>query len=201
MNPNKQSDEQAMSIAWKSMSIEQRMDHLDEVLFNAKLDREARSGMNQMVIKREREQAAEAKRRDAELSKRERLLATRELLLETRTLLLAEREKKSGLIVDPGQPAGSAIGFSRSELIEISDAISSVLDLALCKGDPDGHEKRYGTLTLLHEAQAKILPVAFSFTINNTVWGPARSQQIADLRVAQGLPAAPTNSERAGWQR
>lgn len=145
MKPSKQNDEQAMAIAWKGMSLEQRMDHLDEVFSNAKFEREARSGMNQMAIKREREQAAEAKKRDAELSKRERLL-------ETRARLLEQREK-------------------------------------------------YGTLTLLHEAQAKILPVAFSFTINDTTWGPARSQQIADLRVAQGLSAAPTNSERAGWQR
>lgn len=194
MKPSKQNDEQAMAIAWKGMSLEQRMDHLDEVFFNAKFEREARSGMNQMVIKREREQAAEAKKRDAELSKRERLL-------ETRARLLEQREKESGLIVDPGQSAGLAIGFSRAELIEISDSISAALGLALSTGDPERHEKRYGTLTLLHEAQAKILPVAFSFTINDTPWGPARSQQIADLRVAQGLSAAPTNSERAGWQR
>lgn len=53
------------------------------------------------------------------------------------------------------------INFTSLELIEISDAISAALDRALAGGDPEGHEKRYGMLTVLHEAQSKILPVAF----------------------------------------
>lgn len=92
------------------------------------------------------------------------------------------------------------IDFTRLELIEISDAISAALDRALAEGDPEGHEKRYGMLTLLHEAQAKILPVAFNFRIDDTDWGPERAQQIAALRVAQGLPETPSAAERTGWR-
>lgn len=91
------------------------------------------------------------------------------------------------------------INFTYLELIEISDAISAALDLALAKGDPEGHEKRYGMLTVLHEAQTKILPVALNFHINDTEWGPARARQIAALRIAQGLPETPSDAERMGW--
>lgn len=92
------------------------------------------------------------------------------------------------------------IDFTRLELIEISDTISAALNRALAEGDPEGHEKRYGTLTLLHEAQAKILPAAFGFTIDDTPWGPERSTRIAALRVAQGLPETPSAAERSGWR-
>ncbi|MDT3708143.1 MAG: hypothetical protein ROZ09_15075 [Thiobacillus sp.] len=92
------------------------------------------------------------------------------------------------------------IEFTKSELIEISDAISATLDRYLSAGDTERHEKQYGTLTLLHEAQAKILPVAFSFTLADTAWGPERAQRIADLRIEMGLPATPTEAERSGWR-
>lgn len=92
------------------------------------------------------------------------------------------------------------IEFTRLELMEISDSISATLDRYLAAGDTERHEKQYGTLTLLHEAQAKILPAAFGFTIDDTPWGPARAQQIAELRVEMGLPEAPTAAERSGWR-
>ena len=92
------------------------------------------------------------------------------------------------------------IEFTRLELIEISDSISSTLSQYLAAGDPERHEKRYGTLTLLHEAQTKILPAAVGFTIEDTPWGPARAQQIAELRVGMGLPETPTAAERNGWR-
>lgn len=94
----------------------------------------------------------------------------------------------------------SGIDLTRNELIEISDAISATLDRYLSAGDHEQHEKKYGTLTLLHEAQGKILPVAFSFTLADTAWGPARAQQIAKLRVGMGLPEHPTSAERSGWR-
>lgn len=92
------------------------------------------------------------------------------------------------------------IDFTHLELIEISDAISAALDLALAKGDPNGHEKRCGMLTVLHEVQTKIMPVAFNFRIEDTDWGPARARQIAALRVAQGLSETPSDTERTGWR-
>jgi|GEM_PF-6862660 len=92
------------------------------------------------------------------------------------------------------------INFTSLELIEISDAISAALDRALAGGNPEGHEKRYGMLTVLHEAQSKILPVAFNFRIDETPWGPARARQIAALRVAQSLPETPSATERTGWR-
>jgi hypothetical protein len=92
------------------------------------------------------------------------------------------------------------IEFTKSELIEISDAISATLDRYLADGDTERHEKQYGTLTLLHEAQAKIMPVAFRFTLDDTDWGPARAQRIAELRVEMGLPETPTEAERSGWR-
>lgn len=92
------------------------------------------------------------------------------------------------------------IEFTKLELIEISDSISATLDRYLAAGDTERHERRYGTLTLLHEAQAKILPDAFGFTIKDTPWGPARAQQIAELRVGMGLPETPTAAERNGWR-
>lgn len=90
--------------------------------------------------------------------------------------------------------------FTRAELIEISDAISHELDHYLDSGDPERHEKQYGTLTLLHEAQAKILPVAFNFTLDDTTWGHERVQRISDLRRKMGLPEKPTAAERSGWR-
>lgn len=92
------------------------------------------------------------------------------------------------------------IEFTRLELIEISDSISATLDRYLAAGDPERHEKKYGTLTLLHEAQTKILPAAFGFTIDDTHWGPARVQQIAELRIEIGLPVTPTAAERRSWR-
>lgn len=93
-----------------------------------------------------------------------------------------------------------SIEFTKSELIEISDAISHELDHYLDSGDHERHEKQYGTLTLLHEAQAKILPVAFGFTLDDTTWGPERAQRIAELRIQMGLKATPTAAERSGWR-
>lgn len=92
------------------------------------------------------------------------------------------------------------IDLTHQELMEVSDAITDVLNRSLAAGDPEGHEKRYGTLTLLHEAQAKIMPVAFNFRIEDTDWGPARAREIAELRVRQGLPEIPTAAERSGWR-
>ncbi len=84
--------------------------------------------------------------------------------------------------------------------MEISDAITHELDHHLDSGDPELLEQKYGTLTLLHEAQAKILPVAFNFTLADTDWGPQRAQRIAELRVGMGLPETPTPAERSGWR-
>lgn len=92
------------------------------------------------------------------------------------------------------------IEFSKGELIEISDAIVHELAHYLDSGDPEHHEKKYGTLTLLHEAQAKILPIAFGFTLYDTTWGPERAKRIAALRIEMGLPEIPTVAERSGWR-
>ncbi len=110
----------------------------------------------------------------------------------------------AGLCPAPQRPTKkqdqTTIEFTRLELLEISDAISATLGQYLAAGDTERHEKRYGTLTLLHEAQAKILPAAIGFTIDDTPWGPARAQQIAKLRVGMGLPETPTTAERSGWR-
>lgn len=92
------------------------------------------------------------------------------------------------------------IDLTRNELMEISDAITHELDHHLDSGDPERLEQKYGTLTLLHEAQSKILPVAFNFRIEDTDWGSRRAQRIAELRVLQGLPEIPTAAERSRWR-
>ena len=99
-----------------------------------------------------------------------------------------------------GLAPGSRLALTRAELMEISDVISSALDAYLQTGDPEDHEKSYGTLTLLHEVQAKIVPHAFGFSLDETEWGPARAQKIAALRVKKGLPTKPTTKERQGWR-
>ncbi len=92
------------------------------------------------------------------------------------------------------------VEFSRCELAEISDVISAALDKTLAAGDPDHNETKSGTLTLLHEAQAKIFTGIFSFGIDDTTWGPERANAIAALRRAQGLPKVATTQERMKWQ-
>lgn len=92
------------------------------------------------------------------------------------------------------------MNLTRNELIEISDAISATLDRYLSSGDTERHEKQYGTLTLLHEAQGKILPEAFGFGLDDMAWGPQRAKKIADLRAKMGLPQIPTMAERSGWR-
>lgn len=87
------------------------------------------------------------------------------------------------------------IDFTRDELVEISDAISATLGRYLSTGDPENHEKKYNTLSLLHQAQAQILPAVFGFSIDDTPWGPARARQINDLRVAKGLNPRPLRKE------
>lgn len=89
--------------------------------------------------------------------------------------------------------------FSQIELVEISDAISEVLGRLITSGDPEKNESTYGTLTLLHEAQAKCLPVAFGFKLDDMPWGSEQAQQIAAIRVKQGLPEKPTVTERSRW--
>lgn len=103
----------------------------------------------------------------------------------------------------PGQATGSPLAevvLGHAELMEISDAISAALEIYFQTGDPEDHEKSYGTLTLLHEVQAKIVPHAFGFSLDETEWGPARAQKIAALRVKKGLPTKPTTKERQGWR-
>lgn len=92
------------------------------------------------------------------------------------------------------------MNLTRNELIEISDAISATLDRYLADGDTERHEKQYGTLTLLHEAQGKILPDALGFSLEDTAWGPQRAKKISDLRIKMGLPQVPTAAERSGWR-
>lgn len=89
--------------------------------------------------------------------------------------------------------------FSQIELVEISDAISEVLGRLISNDDPEKHESQYGTLTLLHEAQAKLTPAAFGFALDQTSGGPERSAKIAEIRRKQGLPEYPTDTERARW--
>lgn len=89
--------------------------------------------------------------------------------------------------------------FSQIELVEIGDAISEVLTRLIETGDPEQHESKYGTLTLLHEAQAKLTPVAFGFSLDQTSWGPEREAEIVEIRRKQGLPDKATDVERAYW--
>lgn len=92
-----------------------------------------------------------------------------------------------------------SVEFSVPELAEISDAISLMIRKTLADGDADGHEKKYGTLTLLQEAQAKILPVTFGFTASDTSWAVEQAEQIKAVRRACGLPYEATDGERSVW--
>jgi hypothetical protein len=92
-----------------------------------------------------------------------------------------------------------SITFSQNELVEISDAISEVLGRLLASGDPEQHETKYGTLTLLHEAQGKLLPGAFGFSHNDVDWAVEQFDRIKVARVKQGLPETPTYAERLRW--
>ncbi len=90
--------------------------------------------------------------------------------------------------------------FTGSELIEISDAISEVIRRRISENDKERDELKYGMLTLLYEAQAKILPVAFGFTHADTPWTAAQEAQIEAIRRQQGLPDKATVHERQGWR-
>lgn len=92
------------------------------------------------------------------------------------------------------------VDFTKSELIEISDAISEVLRRKISERDKERDELRYGMLTLLHEAQAKILPVAFGFTHADTPWAEAQEAEIIAIRREQGLPDTATAHERQYWR-
>ena len=89
--------------------------------------------------------------------------------------------------------------FSQIELVEIGDAISETLGRLLSSGDTDRNESQYGTLTLLHEAQGKLLPVALGFSHHDVDWAYEQAERIKKIRVGQGLPALPDDSERARW--
>lgn len=89
--------------------------------------------------------------------------------------------------------------FSQSELVEISDAIGHAIRHTLNDGDASQNEKKYGTLTLLQDAQAKILPVAFGFHPRETIWGPEQARRIVEIRRGQGLPDQATPFEREIW--
>lgn len=91
------------------------------------------------------------------------------------------------------------LNFSVPELAEIADAISLMIDKTLANGDTEGHEKKYGTLTLLQDAQAKILPVTFGFAPSDTSWAAPQAEQIKSVRRAWGLPDDATDGERRVW--
>lgn len=91
------------------------------------------------------------------------------------------------------------LNFSVPELAEISDAISLMIRETLADGDAEGYETKYGTLTLLQDAQAKILPVAFGFGPSDTSWAASQAEQIKSVRRAWGLPVEATDGERRVW--
>lgn len=91
------------------------------------------------------------------------------------------------------------LNFTQSELVEITDAINEVIDRILASGDSDQYETKYGTLTLLQSAQAKIMPAAFGFHPDDTIWGPVQAKQIEAIRVQQGLPEEAGAGEVALW--
>lgn len=94
----------------------------------------------------------------------------------------------------------AGIELSQMELVEVSDAISEVLGRIIAAGDPDKHETKYGTLTLLHQAQAKITPIALGFKIEETAWCQERLNEIKAIRRKQRLPVEPTAAEYSRWQ-
>ncbi|NTB05862.1 hypothetical protein [Agrobacterium tumefaciens] len=89
--------------------------------------------------------------------------------------------------------------FTQNELVEVGDAISAMITKMISAGDLERHEAQYGTLTLLHEAQAKLLPSVFGFTHDETSWGAEQLSEIRAIRKKQGLPEIPTSVERARW--
>lgn len=90
--------------------------------------------------------------------------------------------------------------LSRNHLYEISDAISSHLDAYFESGDPEKHESKYGTLTLLNESQCEIMKNGLGIDAVTTIWYPERLQKIKNIRASQNLPPEATQSERVKWQ-
>lgn len=89
--------------------------------------------------------------------------------------------------------------FTRDELVEINDAIAIRITDLLDRSDPDRDETTSGTLTLLHEAQKRLLSACFNISMDETTWGTEQGRRIVQLRRAQALPAHATNQERAAW--
>lgn len=88
--------------------------------------------------------------------------------------------------------------LSKAHLYEIYDAISHEIDLHFKTGDVDHNEKKYGTLTLLNEAQCEI---GKHMNVNpiECPWYSERLNTIKAIRKNQGLPEEATEGERRVW--
>lgn len=60
----------------------------------------------------------------------------------------------------------------------IKDALDAMREVS-----PDQNERKYGTLTPLKSAQAKIMPAAFGFHPDDTIWGPDQAKYVVQLAV------------------
>lgn len=89
--------------------------------------------------------------------------------------------------------------LGRNHFYEICDALSAHLNRYLDNGDPEMHEKAYGTLTLLNEAQCQIIKDALGMEADKMPWYQERLQKLHEIRVSQGLPVEPTQQERMLW--
>lgn len=92
-----------------------------------------------------------------------------------------------------------ALNLNKNHFYEISDAITAHLDSYLETGDPEQHETKYGTLTLLNEAQAELYEKFQSAKIEECLWYPDRLKKIQAIRRKQKLPIEPTANERSRW--
>ncbi|MGP1715635.1 MAG: hypothetical protein ACTS9Y_00520 [Methylophilus sp.] len=89
--------------------------------------------------------------------------------------------------------------LSLLQLSKIFDAITRDLERLFQTNDEDKLEKKFGSITLLHESQKEISKHLGMFPIENVTWYPGQVKKIREIRISQGLPAEPTALERLEW--
>lgn len=90
------------------------------------------------------------------------------------------------------------VKLTKAHIYEMFDAISHEIDSHLKTGDIDHNESKYGTLSLLNEAQCE-LAKHMNITPEECPWYSDRVNAIKAIRKNQGLPPVATEGERRAW--